>query len=145
MSDLGFSTELKWHGTGREGEGIVRLAGVSVSYSAPASMGGKGVGTSPEELLIAAVSTCYSGTLFALLKKNGMPVQEISVRVEGTVTGYPASAKFSRIRVYPTIHGGDEAWATTYQSIAEEARDRCFIGKTIAGNVDYEVGPVAWG
>lgn len=142
MADLRFSTELKWQGTGRDGEGTVTLSAGAVTYSAPASMGGKGVGTSPEELLIAAVASCYSGTLFGVLKKNGLPVEQVGIRAEGEVTGYPMQAKFARLRVSPAIVGADKLKLAEYESAAVTARDKCFIGKTIAGNVAYEVGDV---
>lgn len=142
MADLSFSTELRWQGTGRDGEGMVKLAEAQVSYSAPASMGGKGAGTSPEELLIAAVSSCYSGTLFGVLRKSGLPVEEVTIQAEGTITEYPMQSKFARLYVHPTVRGGNPAQVTEYQRAAETARDKCFIGKTIAGNVVYEVGDV---
>src|SRR5690606_27643433 len=37
---------------------------------------------------------------------------------------------------------GDEARTAAYADAAASARERCFIGKTIAGNVAYEVGEV---
>ena len=142
MADLRFSTKLKWSGTGRDGEGTAELSAGAVTYSAPASMGGKGVGTSPEELLITAVASCYSGTLFGVLKKQGLAVEHVGIRAEGEVTGYPMQAKFARLRVSPTIVGADKSKVSEYRSAAAEARDKCFIGKTIAGNVEYEVGSV---
>ena len=145
MADLRFSTEMNWGGTGREGEGIVRLGGEQITYSAPASMGGKGVGTSPEELLIAAVASCYSGTLIGVLKKSGLPVEQVKIRAEGEVTGYPLQAKFARLQVSSVIVGADHTKLAEYQGAAVEARNKCFIGKTITGNVTYEVGEVELG
>lgn len=142
MADLSFSTDLRWQGTGREGQGAVRLRGKEVSYSAPDSIGGKGSGSSHEELLISAVGVCYSGTLFGLLRKKGLPVSRVGIRAEGAVIGYPMQSKFSRLCVSPTVEGGDVAQAKSYEQAAAEARDRCFIGKTITGNVQYDVGEV---
>lgn len=142
MADLRFATQLQWQDTGREGEGIADLGDGQVTYSAPQSMGGKGVGTSPEELLIAAVGACYSGTLFGVLRKRGLSVEQVAIRAEGTVTGYPMQAQFAGLRVSPTVTGGDPTQTAQYREAAVEARDRCFIGKTIAGNVQYEVGEV---
>ena len=142
MADLSFSTELNWSNTGRNGEGVVRLGGNEVTYSAPDSMGGKGVGTSPEELLISAVSACYSATLFAVLRKADLPVEDVTIKAEGIVTGYPLQSKFARLIVSPVIHGSVEDRSEEYQRAARTARDKCFIGKTIAGNVDYQVGEV---
>lgn len=145
VADLQFSTELKWHGTGRDGEGTAMLSAGEIVYSAPASMGGKGVGTSPEEFLITAVASCYSGTLFGVLKKSGLPADQVGVRAEGEVTGYPMQAKFARLRVSPVIVGADMSKLAEYRTAAVKARDKCFIGKTIAGNVVYEVGEVELG
>ncbi|MCL6452963.1 MAG: OsmC family protein [Alicyclobacillus sp.] len=142
MADLHFSTTLTWQGTGREGEGQVTLGGQTVTYSGPESMGGKGVGSSPEELLIAAVSACYSGTLLGVLRKRGLAAERVEIEAEGTVTGYPVQSKFARLRVSPTVYGGDASQTGAYQEAAVEARDKCFIGKTIAGNVTYDVGDV---
>ena len=142
MPDLEFQAEVKWSGTGRNGEGRLELSDHSLRYSAPDSMGGKGVGTSPEELLLAAVTTCYSGTLFGVLKKSSLPATDVSIRTEGTVTGYPLQSKFARIRVNPTVHGGNPDQTEDYERLAEEARNRCFIGKTVIGNVEYVVGEV---
>ena len=142
MADLRFSTELNWEGTGRGGEGTVLLASERVTYSAPASMGGKGAGTSPEELLIAAVASCYSGTLFGVLKKEGLSAEQVKIRAEGEVTGYPFQAKFARLQVSPIIVGANQSKLAEYQDAALVARDKCFIGKTITGNVAYEVGNV---
>lgn len=144
MADIGFEINLEWSGTGREGEGRAQFSehGLDVTYAAPEAMGGKGSGPSPEEFLMAGVSTCYSSTLFGLLRKQGLPVANVSIRVEGKVTGYPMTAKFSLIRVHPEIRGGNPDAMDEYVRVANEARDKCFIGKTIAGNVEYQVGNV---
>lgn len=142
MADLRFGAKLAYSGTGKEGEGQLTVGEKTLAYSAPENMGGKGVGLSPEDLLISAVSTCYSGTLFGLLSKIGLPVQEVKIQAEGIVTGYPLNTKFSEIIVHPTILGGDASKKDDYASAAVKAKEKCFIGKSIAGNIDYNVGTV---
>lgn len=142
MADLTFEIKLEWAGLGRDGQGCVQLGGQPVPYAAPESMGGSGLGTSPEELLLAAVSSCYSGTLYALLVRAELPVQKVQIRTEGIVTGYPLNGKFATLRVHPTIVGGDLARQRQYEDEARHARSRCFIGRTITGNVEYGVGEV---
>lgn len=142
MADLTFEAKLNWSGTGKDGEGKITLGSESISYSSPSDMGGKGIGVSPEDLLVGAVSTCYSGTLFGLLVKKELPVQHVSVKAEGIVTGYPLNTKFSKLIVHPTIIGGDESKLSEYEKAAVRAREKCFIGKSIAGNIEYEVGTV---
>lgn len=143
MSDLHFTVGLSWSGSGREGAGRIAGDGIELDYSVPASMGGRGTGTSPEQLLVSAVGSCYSATLLGVLRRAELPATEVHVAAEGVVTGYPGHARFERLTVSPTILGGDPARAYEYDRAAAAAHERCFIGNTIAGAVDYRVGRVA--
>lgn len=140
--ELTFEISAQWTGIGRQGEGVMELGAGSVPYSAPANMGGKGVGTSPEELLLAAVTSCYSGTLMWVLQQAKLPGIAVAIKTEGQVTEYPQHARFSRITVHPTIKGGDVARQAEYEEACHVARDRCFIGRTVRDYLEYSVGTV---
>ncbi|WP_088005471.1 OsmC family protein [Indiicoccus explosivorum] len=142
MKDLHFEAQFNWSGTGKDGEGRMTAGQQLLTYSSPADMGGKGTGLSPEDLLISAVSTCYSGTLFRTLTQKKLPAERVSIQSEGIVADFPVKSKFSTLIVNPTVIGGDPSRQKDYEEAAEEARENCFIGKTIAGNVDYRVGTV---
>lgn len=142
MSNLDFDIQLSWTGTGRHGAGRIITDDLELELSAPASMAGRGVGTNPEELLVAAVSSCYTATLFGVLRRATLPVRSLAVDASGTVTGFPEHARFARIVVNPTVLDGDPARQDEYEAAAELAHDRCFIGRTLAPELDYEVGSV---
>jgi peroxiredoxin-like protein len=143
MAELTFDTEVRWEGLGREGRGAVSTGGQKLVYSAPASMGGRGIGRSPEELLVSAVASCYSGTLFHLLARDGLPGDEVSVHAVGVVSDYPSrDAGFSRITVSPEIAGADPTRRREYETCGRTARDHCFIGKALRDIISYEVGEV---
>ena len=143
MRELPFQVELEWTGSGRQGTGRIVTDDLELELSTPASMGGRGVGTNPEELLVCAVASCYAATLFGVLGRSGLPAHSVSIDARGTVGGYPGQARFERIVVSPTIVGGDPDRVDAYEQAAAAAHDRCFIGRTIAGTVDYQVGWVA--
>lgn len=140
--ELLFHVTAEWSGVGRQGEGTMHFGNTQVSYSAPASMGGKGTGTSPEELLIAAVTACYSGTLMRVLKQARLPGVSVAIRTEGIVEEYPENPRFARILVHPTIQGGDVGRQGDYNEAAHAARERCFIGRTVRDYLDYVVADV---
>ncbi|MGH2992034.1 MAG: OsmC family protein [Solirubrobacterales bacterium] len=142
MSDLSFDVELRWSGTGRQGAGEIHTDGLALELSAPGSMGGRGVGTNPEELLICAVASCYTATLSGVLRRARLPVSSLAVSASGAVTGFPGHARFAHIAVSPTVLGGDAARQGEYEAAAVVAHDRCFIGRTLAPDVAYEVGSV---
>lgn len=142
--DLKFEVSAQWAGIGKLGEGVMHLGPEMVIYSAPANMGGKGVGTSPEELLLAAVTSCYSGTLMRVLSQSGLLGDSVEIRTEGRVVAFPERARFSHIIVHPKILRGDVHRLEAYQEAAEVARDRCFIGRTVRDYLDYTVGTVSF-
>ncbi len=144
MTTLTFEDRITWTGAGRQGSGVVHTGGQAVACSAPASMGGKGEGTSPEDLLVSAVASCYTATLASLLAKGGLPVLRVEVAAAGTVADLPARARVSEIRVAPTFVGADEQRRAAYETAARTARDRCFIGNHLAPDIAYEVGEVAF-
>jgi peroxiredoxin-like protein len=142
MGELSFNVELRWSGTGRDGAGEIQADGLALELSGPKSMGGRGVGTSPEELLVCAVSSCYTATLFAVLRRVRLPVDSVAVAAIGTVTGFPRQARFATILVSPTILGGAPDRQEEYEASAIFAHERCFIGHSLAPEVDYKVGSV---
>ena len=142
MGELAFEVELEWSGSGREGTGRIITDDLVLEYSTPESMGGRGEGTNPEELLVCAVASCYSATLLGVLGREGLPASAVRVAAAGTVTGYPAQARFERLTVSPTIIDADPQRSVEYDRAARVAHDRCFIGRTIDGNVAYKVGQV---
>lgn len=143
MNDLIYYVKAAWNGTGANGEGELTFGDQVIPYSVPGNMGGKGKGASPETLLISAVTTCYSGTLYHFLLKRRLPVVFVSIETEGFVSDYPEHPRYSRIEVNPTIHGGDPARQADYVTAAKMAREHCFIGQTVAaGGVTYDLGVV---
>jgi len=140
--DLAFKIQAEWSGLSREGEGTLNLGDQAVRYSGPANMGGKGVGTSPEDLLLAAVTACYSGTLMHVLRQAELPADSVAITTDGTVAGFPNQPVFSAIVVNPTIRGGDASQTEAYVKAAERAREHCFIGRTVRDYLDYRVGQV---
>src|SRR5205085_4490688 len=99
MRDLSFDVELSWSATGRQGAGQIQTDDLALDLSGPKSMGGRGVGTNPEELLVCAVASCYTATLFAVLHRAKLPVESLAVGASGTVSGFPAATRFARIVV----------------------------------------------
>ena len=144
MPDLVYISSVSWKGTGRAGAGLLATGAQTVTFSAPANMGGRGIGTSPEELLISAAASCYSGTLVHLLARDRLPAEGVEVIATGRVSDYPGErARFSEITVNPTILGGDPERRREYITTARLAREHCFIGQTLRADIRYEVGDVS--
>jgi organic hydroperoxide reductase OsmC/OhrA len=100
-------------------------------------------GPSPEVLLIAAISSCYSVTLSNILQAASLPQQHISVHADGVIVTHLGRAQFARVTVNPTIRGADALRRDAYQKAAIAARNDCLVGRSIRGNVPFVVGDVS--
>jgi len=141
MSTLQFDVDLEWRADQKFGEITVGEARTCVSE--PRVMGGTGVGMSPEDLFVAATASSYSVTLAEMLRALGLPQSSLAVHAEGLVASDAGAERFTTVTVRPSIHGADTAQRQAYEKAAIAARNNCFIGRSIRGNIAYVVGDVS--
>jgi osmotically inducible protein OsmC len=94
--------------------------------------------TSPEELLAAAHSSCFSMAFASDLAKAGFPPEVLTVssevsldRIDGKLT-----VVSSKLTVRGRVPGLDKA---RFQSMAEQAKNGCPISRALQGNVSLSV------
>ncbi|HZE40106.1 MAG TPA: OsmC family peroxiredoxin [Stackebrandtia sp.] len=122
-----------WSGNLAEGSGIVHFASsgrpdADVTWAARSQdANGK---TSPEELIAAAHSSCFSMALSAGLTKAGTPPQ--SLQTSASVTFDPAAGGITGIAltVRGTVAGIS---AEDFVAAANEAKAGCPVSKALAG------------
>jgi osmotically inducible protein OsmC len=91
--------------------------------------------TSPEELIAAAHSSCYSMAFSNTLAKNDTP--PTSLDVTATATFVPGEGITTmELTVVGNVDGIDEA---KFKELAEVARDGCPVSQALAGNVEISV------
>ncbi|MCM2580079.1 OsmC family protein [Streptomyces meridianus] len=86
--------------------------------------------TSPEELIAAAHSSCFSMALSADLAKNGTPPESIETRADVTFDAAAGAVSGIRLTVRAVVPGLSEA---DFVSAAEGARTNCPVSKALAG------------
>ena len=121
-----------WHGSLLEGEGTIHEAGSGAFGELPVSWASRAEEpngkTSPEELIAAAHSACFSMALSAGLAKAGTPAETLVT--SATVTFVPGEGITSiALSVRGTVPGID---ATTFQAAAEGAKVGCPVSKALA-------------
>ncbi len=121
-----------WEGTLTEGSGTTELqtSGVAtfdVRWAARAEAG-KGT-TNPEELIAAALSTCYSMALSHGLTGNGTPptsldtTAQVSFQPGVGITG-------AHVKVVGTVPGID---AATFEKFAQDTVQNCPVSQALSG------------
>ncbi len=141
MSALQFDVDLEWRADQRFGE--ITVGETRSFISEPRVMGGTGAGMSPEDFFVAAAASSYSVTLAETLRAIGLPQTSLAIHAEGLVTSDAGSERFTTVTVRPTIQGADIAQRQAYEKAAIAARNNCFIGRSIRGNIAYIVGGVS--
>lgn len=121
-----------WDGGLTDGKGLVVLesSGVgSFDVSWPARAEEPNGVTSPEELIAAAHSACFSMALSAALGKAGTPPQRLETHAE---VGFQPGTGITQIRlsVQGSVEGID---ADGFRSAAEGAKVNCPVSKALTG------------
>lgn len=131
--------EVTWRGDLINGAGTIERVDSGafgpLGVSWPARTGDEGGLTSPEELIAAAHSACFSMALSNGLTKGGAPPESLSV--SATVTFVPGTGiTTSALEVVGKVAGISEA---AFGEAAEQAKENCPVSSSMKGNVEMSV------
>lgn len=126
-----------WNGTLADGAGQVELTSSGVGtfdVSWPKRISDDADRTtSPEELIAAAHSSCYSMQLSALIADAGGTPQSLEVSADVSIAPDPAGGFHItgvRLAVRGEVEGLDEA---AFLEVAEDAKATCPVSKALTG------------
>ena len=129
-----------------DGDGVIRFDwGAQIEFGIPVTSGGKEGRSNPEEMLVAAVASCYGITLALLFEKKRFPAFPIRIRATGEMLRQAdKSLKFTSIVLRPTITipEGDKAKNEVLLDLAHRAEKHCVISSALRGNVEITIEPV---
>jgi lipoyl-dependent peroxiredoxin len=127
-----------WDGDLMSGFGTVSLgsgavSGVALSWRARAE--DASAGTSPEELIAAALAACFSMALSHGLAQGGNPAARLETDATASFEKTDAGFRLTTIalRVSGDVPGSDEA---AFRKAAEDAKVNCPVSKALDGNVE---------
>ncbi|WP_223069833.1 OsmC family protein [Paenibacillus caui] len=138
-----FHLNAVWDG-GRNSEGTIESGNLKTAISIPQSMGGPGIGTNPDEMLLGAAATCYLITLAATLERSGIETESLTLSSEGTVDVTHNIFTYERIVHRPHIvlkAGAGEREVERARLLAGKAEGACMISRAVAGNVALSTEP----
>ncbi|GAA4462933.1 OsmC family protein [Nibrella saemangeumensis] len=127
---------------GLEGSGHIMTTSFESPIGAPVSMGGKGVGTNPEDLMVAAAASCQLLTLAAIMQFNKIPFNNITITSRGAFRFTKAGPELTRIEHCPEIWLNQEEYdrsAATIKKFFSLAEKSCLVSKAIQNNVEVVV------
>lgn len=143
MTEHHFHLTAEWPG-GRNSVGSIACGHLKTAVSIDPGMGGPGVGTNPDEMLLGAAATCYLMTLAAMIERAQLPVAQMAFASDITVTVDRGAYRCKAITHHPTITLPPGASATDLDKLKHltEAADRyCMVSNALRGNVAIAVEP----
>ncbi|UXR79134.1 MULTISPECIES: SACOL1771 family peroxiredoxin [unclassified Staphylococcus] len=139
-----FTTTVSWQG-GRNEVGYLKGDVLSHDVSIPASLGGTGKGTNPDELLVAAASSCMTISLAATLERAHLTPIKIEMQSDGHAVFDQQRFQMKKITHYPKIFLLNEQDVKKLeQRIAQLisiADNNCMVSNSLKGNVQIVIIP----
>lgn len=116
--------------------------GQTVRNSAASAYGGDASASNPEELLLAALSTCHMLTFLAVVANRGYVVDSYTDDATATL-GKTAEGKIAvthAVLAPKVVFGGDkQPGADDYAKFHERAHSACFIASSIRTEVEIKL------
>ncbi len=131
-----------WTGDLQSGKGQLTMdsshVGGTLDVSAPSRFETPDGQTSPEELIAAAHSSCYSMALSMTLSKSGNPPERLETHATCTIDRDGEGFTITKVdlRVRGTVPG---IRADDFLSAANAAKDGCPVSKALAGNLEINL------
>ena len=127
-----------WEGDLASGSGTFTVGSGATGpqqVSWPARTEEPGGKTSPEELIAAALSSCFSMALSGVLARAGTPPQKLETDAVATFDQVDAGFRMTKIdlTVRGTVEGADEE---AFKQAAEQAKENCPVSQALKGNVE---------
>ncbi|WP_037289451.1 OsmC family protein [Saccharibacillus sacchari] len=138
-----FRLTAQWDG-GRNSSGTIESGELKTAISIPEPMGGPGIGTNPDEMLLGAASTCYIITLAAMLERSAIAVQSLTLESDGIVDVTNNVFTYKTITHRPLLvlaPGQDEEVRVKAERLAHKAESSCMITRALQGNVEVSAEP----
>lgn len=120
---------------------VVMDTGSALELSAAADFRGNPRLTNPEELLVAALSSCHMLTFLAICAKKNIVVERYEDEATGTLArpeGAPMQVTECVLRPKVTF-GGSAPDLEAQQKLHEQAHKGCFIANSVKTNVRVEL------
>jgi lipoyl-dependent peroxiredoxin len=94
--------------------------------------------TSPEELIAAALSSCFSMAFSGALAQAGTPPRKLDTDAVATFDRTPDGYRITKIAltVRGQVEGIDEG---AFREAAEQAKDGCPVSQALKGNVELSL------
>ena len=110
----------------------------AIASAPPAAFDGPGDAWSPEQLLLAAVATCFAFTLRAVAQVSGVNFVSLELAVEGRVDRDQGQMRFTEIVLRPRLLVPASTEPVRTMRVLEKAHCTCLVSASLTTPVRLE-------
>ena len=116
----------------------VSIDGITLPMSSAPGFGGNALRANPEQLYVAALSSCHALTYLFLAARAGVSVTGYSDDAVGELAMVDGAFRMATVTLRPRITLEAAADADRARALVEQAHQRCFIGNSVSAKVEIE-------
>jgi len=121
-----------WWSSGQTGLAKSDSAPNAIHFSAPPEFGGIEGRWTPEDLLLAALASCFTTTFQAIAGYSKFEYTDLQVEVEGTVSKAESGYRFSEVILRPTLIIQDEEKRERALNLLQKTKAACLVSRVFA-------------
>ncbi|CUU38106.1 MAG: OsmC family protein [Fimbriimonadales bacterium] len=139
-----FSVSAEWTGDSNSVGSLQSPGGLHCHFAVPTDFGGPGGCPSPEEMLLAALASCYVITIAYMAELKKLPLQKQTIQVQGVVERDPQTRRLRFTRFEINLHftvapDATDAQIESILKLAKDAKTFCLVSNSLSEQIQFEV------
>jgi peroxiredoxin-like protein len=127
-----------WWTSGRTGLATSDSAPNAIHFTAPMEFGGLEGRWTPEELLLAAIASCYTTTVRAIAGPAQVDFTDLQVEASATVRKAESGYSFSQIVLRPNLKIASADARERALDLLRRAEKLCLVSRAIGATLKFE-------
>jgi len=120
-----------WWTAGKGGIARSEQVPTVIHFTAPVSFGGEAGRWNPEELMLAALASCFTTTFQAIATYSKLNYMDLEVKVDGEIEKTASGFQFRTIGIRPVLTIGDEALRPLAERVLRKSEGLCLVSRAI--------------
>lgn len=139
-----FSVSAEWTGDSNSVGSLQSSGGLHCQFAVPTDFGGPGGCPSPEEMLLAALASCYVITIAYMAELKKLPLKKQAIQVQGLVERDPQTRRlrFTRFEIdlrFTVAPDAPDAQIENILKLARDAKTFCLVSNSLSDQIQFEV------
>jgi organic hydroperoxide reductase OsmC/OhrA len=121
-----------WWTSGKGGIARSQQVPTVIHFTAPVSFGGDPGRWTPEELMLAAVASCFTTTFKAIATYSKLSYTDLEVSVDGQIEKTASGFQFTGIGINPKLTIADDSLRPLAERVLHKSETLCLVSRALS-------------